>query len=394
MTYSMVVLFKNTFLLWFSLSLFSISQGQAQIQVGAEQIEAYLPLLKNKNIGVVAHASSLVRTQNQSIHLIDTLLALNIQIDEVFAPEHGFRSKADNGEHVDNTIDPKTQLPLISLHGKNKKPQVKDLEDIDLMVFDIQDVGVRFYTYLSTLHLVMEACAENNIPLLILDRPNPNAHYVDGPVLEDEFKSFLGKHNVPIVYGLTLGEYAQMINKEGWLANEIACKLSIIPIKNYTHKTPYALAVRPSPNLPNDQAINLYPSLCLLEQTPVSIGRGTEMQFQVFGHPDFKNTGFQFKPQPNFGAKYPKQENKDCYGLDLRKHPGLNKIELKWLMNAYQMASDKEGFFFERFAFISGTKTLQHQIQEGLSEQEIRTSWKPKIDAFLKIRANYLLYED
>ena len=301
MTYSMVVLFKNTFLLWFSLSLFSISQGHAQIQVGAEQIEAYLPLLKNKNIGVVAHASSLVKTQNQSVHLIDTLLSLNIKINKVFAPEHGFRSKADNGEHVDNIIDPKTQLPLISLHGKNKKPQSKDLEGIDLMVFDIQDVGVRFYTYLSTLHLVMEACAENNIPLLILDRPNPNAHYVDGPVLEDEFKSFLGKHNVPIVYGLTLGEYAQMINNEGWLANKIQCEISIIPIKNYTHKTPYSLAVRPSPNLPNDQAINLYPSLCLLEQTPVSIGRGTEMQFQVFGHPDFKNTAFNSNLNPILG---------------------------------------------------------------------------------------------
>ena len=335
MTYSMVVLFKNTFLLWFSLSLFSISQGYAQIQVGADQIEAYLPLLKNKNIGVVAHASSLVKTQNQSVHLIDTLLSLSTKINKVFAPEHGFRSKADNGENVDNIIDPKTQLPLISLHGKNKKPQSKDLEGIDLMVFDIQDVGVRFYTYLSTLHLVMEACAENNIPLLILDRPNPNAHYVDGPVMEDEFKSFLGKHNVPIVYGLTLGEYAQMINNEGWLTNKIQCEISIVPVKNYTHKTPYSLAVRPSPNLPNDQAINLYPSLCLLEQTPVSIGRGTEMQFQIFGHPDFKNKSFEFKPQPNFGAKYPKQENKICYGVDLRQHPRANKIELKWLMNAY-----------------------------------------------------------
>ena len=394
MTYYMVVLFKNTFLLWFSLSLFSISQGYAQIQVGADQIEAYLPLLKNKNIGVVAHASSLVKTQNQSVHLIDTLLSLSTKINKVFAPEHGFRSKADNGENVDNIIDPKTQLPLISLHGKNKKPQSKDLEGIDLMVFDIQDVGVRFYTYLSTLHLVMEACAENNIPLLILDRPNPNAHYVDGPVMEDEFKSFLGKHNVPIVYGLTLGEYAQMINNEGWLTNKIQCEISIVPVKNYTHKTPYSLAVRPSPNLPNDQAINLYPSLCLLEQTPVSIGRGTEMQFQVFGHPNFKNARFQFKPQPNFGAKYPKQENKICYGVDLRHHPRANKIELKWLMNAYEMASNKDDFFFKRFAFISGTKALQHQIQEGFSEQEIRRSWKPKIDAFLKMRANYLLYED
>ena len=319
MIYPMVVAFKNTLLFWFLLCLFGISNAQDSIKVGADQTKTYLPLLKNKKIGVVAHASSLIKTPKGLVHLIDTLQASKVNITKVFAPEHGFRSKADNGENVENTIDPITQIPIISLHGKNKKPQVVDLKGIELMVFDIQDVGVRFYTYLSTLHLVMEACAENNIPLLILDRPNPNAHYIDGPVLEDEFKSFLGKHNVPIVYGMTLGEYAQMINNEAWLKNKVRCELSVVPIKNYNHRTPYSLAVRPSPNLPNDQSINLYPSLCLLEQTPVSIGRGTEMQFQIFGHPDFKNLDFRFTPISNFGAKYPKQEGQKCYGVDLKK---------------------------------------------------------------------------
>jgi uncharacterized protein YbbC (DUF1343 family) len=212
--------------------------------------------------------------------------------------------------------------------------------------------------------------------------------------MEDEFKSFLGMHNVPIVYGLTLGEYAQMINNEGWLINNIQCDLNVVPIKNYTHQTPYSLAVRPSPNLPNDQSINLYPSLCLLEQTPVSIGRGTEMQFQVFGHPDFKNKNFQFKPIPNFGAKYPKLENENCYGTDLRIHPRINKIELQWVLNAYEMIEDKEQFFFKRFPFIAGTKNLQEQIKNGVSESDIRASWQPKIDAFLAIRSKYLLYKD
>jgi len=394
MTYSMVIAFKNTFLLWFSLSLFFFSSVHAQIQVGAAQIEAYLPLLQNKKIGIVAHASSLIETSKGSVHLIDSLLNHNIEIVKVFAPEHGFRSKSDNGEDFGNSIDPKTQLPLISLHGKYKKPQPKDLEGLDLIVFDIQDVGVRFYTYLSSLHLVMESCAENNVQLLVLDRPNPNAHYVDGPLMEDEFKSFVGMHNVPIVYGLTLGEYATMINNEGWLKNNVRCELNVIPIKNYTHKTPYSLLVRPSPNLPNDRSINLYPSLCLLEQTPVSIGRGTEMQFQIYGHPDFKKGGFKFKPQPNFGAKYPKQKGLLCYGTDLRNQSRLDQVEINWLIDSYKMIQDKEAFFFDSFARIAGTKTLQQQITKGASEEEIRASWKPQIDTYLKIRSKYLLYDD
>ena len=394
MSNPMVVTFKNTFLLWFLLSVFFINPSKAQIKVGAAQTESYLPLIKEQKIGVVAHASSLIINNGKSVHLIDSLLAHNIDIKKVFAPEHGFRSDEDNGEDFENTIDPKTQLPLISLHGKHKKPQPEDLKDIDIIVFDIQDVGVRFYTYLSTLHLVMEACAENNISLLILDRPNPNAHYVDGPVLENEFKSFLGMHNVPIVYGLTLGEYAKMINEEGWLENKIKCKFKVVPIKNYTHKTPYSLAVRPSPNLPNDTSVNLYPSLCLLEQTPVSIGRGTEMQFQIFGHPDFIKETFYFKPQPNFGAKYPKQEDVICYGTDLRKEKRLDKIEIKWLLNAYEMILDKEKFFFDGFKRIAGTNTLKQQIEMGLSEEKIRASWKPKLEQFKKMRSKYLLYKD
>ncbi len=390
----MVITFKNTFLLSFWLSVFAFNLLQAQIILGAEQVDHYLPFLQNKNVGVVAHASSLIKNKNSSTHLIDSLLSLKIKIKKVFAPEHGFRSKADNGADISNSIDPKTKLPIISLHGKHKKPQHNDLQDIEIIVFDIQDVGVRFYTYISTLHLVMEACAENNIPLLVLDRPNPNAHYIDGPVMENKFKSFLGMHNVPIVYGLTIGEYAKMINNEGWLNNQVKCNLTVVPLKNYTHKTPYVLPIRPSPNLPNSKSINLYPSLCLLEQTSISIGRGTEMQFQIYGHPDFSDYNFSFTPMPNFGAKYPKLKGELCKGVDLRNYPKVNKIELSWILDAYNKIENKESFFFKRFAYIAGTKKLQKQIKKGKSEKKIKASWKKDLMAFRKIRAKYLLYKD
>ena len=365
-----------------------------KFKLGLHKLKPIYPYFKIKKLELSLTHLVLLKPLKVRIHLIDSLLTHKIEIVKVFAPEHGFRSKADNGEDFGNSIDPKTQLPLISLHGKYKKPQPKDLEGLDLIVFDIQDVGVRFYTYLSSLHLVMESCAENNVQLLVLDRPNPNAHYVDGPLMEDEFKSFVGMHNVPIVYGLTLGEYATMINNEGWLKNNVRCELDVIPIKNYTHKTPYSLLVRPSPNLPNDRSINLYPSLCLLEQTPVSIGRGTEMQFQIYGHPDFKKGGFKFKPQPNFGAKYPKQKGLLCYGTDLRNQSRLDRVEINWLIDSYKMIQNKEAFFFDSFARIAGTKTLQQQITKGASEEEIRASWKPQIDTYLKIRSKYLLYDD
>ena len=277
------------------------------------------------------------------------------------------------------------------MHGKNKKPQAQHLKDIDVLLFDLQDVGARFYTYLSTLHLTMEACAENNISLILLDRPNPNGHYVDGPVMEDAYKGYLGMHNIPIVHGLTLGEFANMINGEKWLPGEAQCDLTVIKIKGYTHSTSYDLPVRPSPNLPNATAINLYPSLCLFEQTPVSIGRGTEQQFQRYGHPYFQET-FSFIPQPNFGAKKPKLQGQKCFGENLVSHPRLDKLELKWLLKAYHHYPEKENFFKKGFVKLAGTKSLQEQIEKGWTEEEIRRSWEPELSAFKAIRKKYLLY--
>ena len=363
----------------------------AQILSGAQDTQSYLSLLQGKKIGVVAHAASQIYHHGKATHLIDSLLAHQIEVKKIFAPEHGFRSKEDNGAIIKDKIDSLTQLPIVSLHGKNRKPQKKQLEGIDLMLFDLQDVGVRFYTYLSTLHLVMEACAENNIPLVLLDRPNPNGHYVDGPVLEDEHKGFLGMHSIPIVHGLTLGEFAQMINGEGWLNNQLQCALTVIKNKNYTHSTTYDLPVRPSPNLPNATAINLYPSLCLFEQTPISIGRGTEKQFQVYGHPKLKGD-FSFTPQPNFGAKHPKLEGETCYGENLENTPRLNQLSLRWLMDAYVAYPDQANFFSARFVVLAGTKKLEEAIQAGWNEAEIRASWAPQLDAFKRIRSQYLLY--
>lgn len=383
--------FKNTFLFAFLCLLLGGNPLQAQIFPGAQQTAQYLPLLKNKKVGVVAHAASEIYHKGKATHLIDSLLAHNIDIKRIFAPEHGFRSREDNGAIIKDEIDSLTQLSIISLHGKNKKPQAKQLEDLDIIVFDLQDVGARFYTYLSTLHLVLEACAESNIPLLILDRPNPNGHYVDGPVMEDEFKSYLGMHNIPIVHGLTLGEFAHMINEEGWLNNKIKCDLRVIKIEGYTHQSTYNLPVRPSPNLPNAKAINLYPSLCLFERTAVSIGRGTEQQFQIYGHPSFKGD-FSFTPQPNFGAKYPKLEGEKCIGKNLQSHPRLNRFELKWLIEAYRQYPEKESFFISRFAYLAGTKKLEDQIKNGWSEREIRNSWEPQLSQFKTMRKKYLLY--
>ena len=383
--------FKNTFLFAFLGWLLSGIPVHAQILPGAQQTKQYLPLLQNKKIGVVAHAASEIYTNKGATHLIDSLLTQHIEIEKIFAPEHGFRSREDNGAIIKDEIDSLTQLPIISLHGKNKKPQPKQLADLDLILFDLQDVGARFYTYLSTLHLVMEACAEQKIPLLILDRPNPNGHYVDGPVMESEFKSYLGMHKVPIVHGLTLGEFAHMINEEGWLKNKIKCDLSVIKIKGYTHQSVYDLPVRPSPNLPNAKAINLYPSLCLFERTIVSIGRGTEQQFQVYGHPLFEGE-YSFIPQPNFGAKYPKLEGEKCRGKNLQNHPRLNRFELKWLLEAYAQYPEKENFFMARFAYLAGTKKLKEQIEMGWSERQIRDSWEPQLSQFKTMRKKYLLY--
>jgi uncharacterized protein YbbC (DUF1343 family) len=399
---------KNTYLCWFLAFVFcGISCAQKtdhnetkSIKTGATQTNLYEHLLKDKKVGVVANQTSVIENNrnNKFTHLVDSLLNLKIAVQQVFAPEHGFRGKADAGELIKNGKDSKTGLPIISLYGKNKKPTASQLENLDVIIFDIQDVGARFYTYISTLHYVMEACAEQNISLIILDRPNPNAHYVDGPILEKEHKSFVGMHPVPVVYGMTIGEYAQMINGENWLKNKIKCNVTVIPIKNYTHKTNYHLPIKPSPNLPNSKSINLYPSLCFFEGTTVAVGRGTNMQFQIFGHPKFDSKEFLFSytPKPNEGAKYPKHENKVCYGKDLQTIQNLDKIDLQWLIEsytAYQKTNAKEPFFNSFFIKLAGTKKLQEQIEAGLSVKEIRQSWDKDLQDFKKIRKQYLIYK-
>jgi len=422
--------FKNTFLLWVFICFSCGSQTKEKnelsseeivindvvseeslmektILTGAEQAEAYLPLLKNKNVGVVANQTSILSNKGNK-HLIDFLIENNISVKTVFAPEHGFRGTADAGEHVKDGIDTKTGVPIISLYGDNKKPKLEQLKEtkkyesdinegisqIDIMVFDLQDVGARFYTYVSTLHYVMEACAEAGIPVIVLDRPNPNGNYIDGPIMEPEHSSFVGMHPIPVVYGMTIGEYAQMINGEGWLKNNVKCELTVIKIKNYNHQKEYSLPIKPSPNLPNDQAINLYPSLCFFEGTVVSAGRGTDMQFQIFGAPSLPASKytFEFTPKSNEGAKFPKFKGEPCNGLDLRNIERLDKINLNWLIDAYNANGKKKDFFNSFFIKLAGTKKLQQQIEQGLSAEEIRDSWKDGLAAFKKIREKYLLY--
>lgn len=367
------------------------------IIVGANQTETYLALLNGKRIGIVANQTSVIFESDHKsyTHLVDSLIALGIDVKQVFAPEHGFRGTADAGEIVKDGIDTKTGLPLVSLYGKNKKPSQEQLAGLNLVVFDIQDVGARFYTYISSLHYVMEACAEANIPLIVLDRPNPNGHYIDGPILEMEHKSFVGMHPIPVVHGMTIGEYAQMINGEGWLDNNIKCELTVIPVQNYTHETSYSLPIKPSPNLPNDVAINLYPSLCFFEGTNVSAGRGTSGQFQVYGSPflDKEDYTFKFVPQPNEGAKYPKHKGDLCYGEDLRDHKTLNLLNLQFLIGAFNKSVGEQKFFNDFFIKLAGTKQLQQQIEAGLSEKEIRHSWTDGISEFKTIRSKYLLYK-
>ena len=283
-------------------------------------------------------------------------------------------------------------MPIISLYGKNKKPSAEQLKNIDVVVFNIQDVGARFYTYISSLHYVMEACAEVGIPVIILDRPNPNGHYIDGPVLEFQHKSFVGMHKVPVVYGMTIGEYGKMINGEKWLKNGIHCNLTVIPLENYNHKTDYSLPVKPSPNLPNDKSINLYPSLCFFEGTNVSAGRGTEMQFQIYGSPFLAKSEFTFIPKQNEGSKYPKYKNKLCFGENLQSTKNLNQLNLNWLLKAYEQNSSDE-FFNSFFTKLAGTTKLQEQIEGGLSEEQIRKTWKEDLKAFEKTRNKYLIYE-
>ncbi|MGB0891897.1 MAG: exo-beta-N-acetylmuramidase NamZ family protein [Flavobacteriaceae bacterium] len=370
-------------------SIEKVKKEKIVLKTGAERTDLYLKLLKGKNVAVVANQTSVIK----NTHLVDSLLSLRVKVTKVFSPEHGFRGKADAGAHVEDGVDSKTGLPILSLHGKSKKPSAEQLKEIDIVVFDIQDVGVRFYTYISTLHFVMEACAENGIPVIVLDRPNPNAHYIDGPVLEPEHSSFVGKHPVPVVYGMTIGEYGKMINGEKWLKNKVKTDLTIIPLENYTHDYQYSLPIRPSPNLPNDKSINLYPSLGFFEGTTINAGRGTETQFQMYGAPFFEKTDFSYTPKANFGSKYPKHKNKLCYGVDLRDNEHLNRLDLSFLMDAYKRTPETEKFFGDTFTIHAGTEKLQQQLEQGLSEQEIRKTWKKGLEIFKKIRKKYLIYK-
>lgn len=421
---------KNTFLFLFvtvftSLSFVCNAQSKSKVEsqksiafekylkTGADQPEVYLSLLKDKKVGVLTNQTGIINfdlkyedegihphdlktaTINyKQMHLVDFLYYNKINLKKIYAPEHGFRGTADAGELIKDGKDTKTGLPIISLYGNNKKPTKEQLAGIDVMIFDLQDVGARFYTYISSLHYLMEACAENNIPVIVLDRPNPKGATVDGPVLDMKNKSFVGMHPITVLHGMTIGEYAQMINGEKWLKNGVQAKLTVIPCKNYNKGMHYSLPVKPSPNLPNDTAINLYTSLCFFEGTNVSMGRGTEKQFQIYGSPFLKNMDFTFTPKPNDGAKDPVHNGIKCFGEDLSTHKTIDGLSLEWLLKAYKNTNNKEKFFNNFFIKLAGTDKLQKQIEKGLSEKQIRETWKAGIEDFKKTRKKHLLYTD
>ena len=357
----------------------------------AMQLEDYLPLLDSKRVGVVGNQTSIVGTT----HLVDTLLSLGVNVRKIYTPEHGFRGNADAGAKVNSSKDEKTGLPIVSLYGKNKKPTPEMLQGIDIILFDLQDVGVRFYTYISTMSYVMEAAAENDIPVIVLDRPNPNGFYVDGPVLKAENKSFVGMHQVPVVYGMTIGEYAKMVNGEGWLKNGVTCELTVIPIQDYNRNAIYELPVKPSPNLPNWESVYLYPTLCFFEGSIVSLGRGTETPFQVYGHPDMRGS-YTFTPKSTSGASKPLLEGQRCRGENLVEYAhdyahNANELHLEWIIEAYQQLKDK-AFFIDYFRLLAGDKQLRRDIENGKSADEIRASWEDGLETFKAVRAKYLMY--
>ncbi len=365
----------------------------SSIITGDQQMEVFLPLLRNKNVAVVANHTSMVN----GVNLVDSLLHVGIKVSRIFSPEHGFRGNEDAGAHIKDGIDPETGLPVISLYGKHRKPVKGDLKGVDVVVFDLQDVGVRFYTYISTLSLVMEACAEQHIPVVVLDRPNPNGFYVDGPVLQKGFESFVGMYPIPVVYGMTIGEYARMVNGEKWLKNGLQCNLTVVPLKKYRHNMLVELPVKPSPNLPDWQAVYLYPSLCFFEGTVVSVGRGTPKPFQVYGHPKMKGK-YSFVPVSTPGAStHPKWEDQRCNGVDLSAFAGNlghkhEHIHLQWLMDAYKQIGKETDFFRKYFDTLAGTDALRKQLEAGKSEKQIRKSWQKDLNKFMKIRKKYLLY--
>ena len=370
----------------FFLIVFVSCKNESKLISGAEQTNMYLKKISNKNVGIVANQSSVIG----QTHLVDSLTKLNINITKIFSPEHGFKGDKDAGKYIPNRYYATTGIPIISLYGKNKKPSKDDMQNIDVLVFDLQDVGVRFYTYLSTLHYVLEACAENDIQVLVLDRPNPNGHYIDGPILDTNFKSFVGLHPVPIVYAMTIGEYAKMINGERWI-NDL-CDLEVIKMVNYNRNQLYELPIKPSPNLPNAKSINLYPSLCLFEGTNVSVGRGTDKPFQQFGSPYLNIYDYSFVPVSGPGSKFPKHENKVCKGKNLENYPNLKQIELGWLISSFNQTENKEIFFNNFFNKLAGSNKLRNQIEIGLNEDEIKNSWKNELENFKKIRLKYLIY--
>jgi len=379
---------------------YSQAQDKKDFKTGADQPELYLPLLKGKIVGVVTNQTGLM---SDKTHVVDFLVKNGIRIRSIFAPEHGFRGDADAGEKVKNGVDVKTGIPIVSLYGKNKKPTPEQLKEMDILVFDIQDVGVRFYTYISTLTYLMEAAAENNIEVIVLDRPNPHDGYTDGPVLKKKWTSFVGMHEVPVVYGLTIGEYGKMVNGEKWLKNGVQAKYTLIPMKNYHKMLRYQISDKPSPNLPNDKAINLYPSLCFFEGTQVSVGRGTDLPFQIYGSPWTKNLPYQFTPKPSAGAKDPFLNGKLCYGENLSDYrKDLRELNLEWVIKAYKNYKNPDLDFFLKpttgsnlwFDTLAGTDELRKQIVAGKSASEIKASWKSDLEKFEKIRKKYIIYEN
>lgn len=356
----------------------------------------YLNLLFGSRVALVVHPCAVV----DGVYLVDTLISKGVNIVKIFAPEHGFRGQADAGELVNNEIDQKTGIKIVSLYGKNKKPSSRELEDVDLVLFDLQDVGVRFYTYLSTLHYIMEACAENKKKLIVLDRPNPNGHYVDGPILEDDCKSFIGMHPIPIVHGMTLGEMAQMIKSEQWIKYADSLELKIIPCANYSHESRYILPIKPSPNLPNELSILLYPSICLLEGTIVSLGRGTDAPFQIYGHPDFAHSDTVFTPISKSGAKSPPLLGQNCKAFSLRSLSitelrERKVIDLEFIQKSYKNLKGRNDFFLANnfIDLLVGNKNFKYQIKSGMSELEIRKSWSKNLEEFKVLRTKYLIYK-
>jgi uncharacterized protein YbbC (DUF1343 family) len=367
-------------------------ESATPILPAADQPELYLPLLKGKRVGLIVNQTA-VLTSRDNIHLVDFLMKEGVTIAKVFVPEHGFRGQADAGEVVNSEIDKQTGLPIVSLYGNNKKPSSETLKDVDILIYDLQDVGIRFYTYISTMHYVMESCAENKKPLLIFDRPNPNGDYVDGPVLKPGYESFVGMHPIPVVHGLTVGELAKMINGEGWLKGKAKADIQVIPVKNWNHSMHYSLPIKPSPNLPNDVAIRLYPSLCYFEGTDVSLGRGTYYPFQVYGYPDPKFGDFSFTPVSIPGmSKTPPQQDKKCYGRDLRNTSLDHRFTLEYLIEAYNLSGKKEKFFNNFFDKLAGSDQLRKDILAGKSESEIRENWKKDLEIYQLSRSKYLLY--